>query len=146
MGFNENGLVNVGVTTYVKLSVREQTPEWQCRTCLLSAYCQLRPYAQRLNQKLMPLYLMAVLWEMSLFLSLWDLCFHVRPWMEFVCSALGEDLSSFSQIVFYVRIKPFLILLLLNKPMDCSFLSESMKSVVTLIFKMLKRKAKSFTG
>lgn len=67
--------------------------------------------------------------------------------MEFVCSALGEDLSSFSQIVFCVRIKPFLILLLLNKPMDCSFLSESMKSVVTLIFKMLlKRKAKSFTG
>lgn len=30
--------------------------------------------------------------------------------------------------------KAFLILLLLNKPMDCSFLSESMKSMVTLIF------------
>lgn len=64
-----------------------------------------------------------------------------------VCSALCEELSSFSQIVFCVRIRPFLILLLLKKPMGCSFLSESMKSMVTLIFKMmLKQKTKSFTG
>lgn len=57
--------------------------------------------------------------------------------MEFVCSVRCEELNSSFQIIFSVKIKPFLILLFLNKLVGCSFLSEPMKSMVTLIFKML---------
>lgn len=65
--------------------------------------------------------------------------------MEFVCSVRCEELNSSFQIIFSVKIKPFLILLFLNKLVGCSFLSEPMKSMVTLIFKMLlKQKTKSF--
>lgn len=65
--------------------------------------------------------------------------------MDFVCSVLCEELNSSSQIIFSMKIKPFLILLFLNKLVGWSFLREPVKSMVTLIFKMLlKQKTKSF--
>lgn len=147
MGLSENELANVGVTTCVKLSFRKQTPEWQCRTCLPCAYCQLRQYSQCLNPKLVPLYLMAVLWEMSCcfylcetFASVWG-----HGWSCLQCTVWRTELILSDYLL--CEDKAFSNLLLLNKPMGCSFLSESMKSMVTLIFKMmLKQKTKSFTG
>lgn len=103
---------------------------------LLNAYCQHRPWGWCLNQELLPLYLMAVLWRECHFYLYVRLFFPCDATIG-VCLLLYEERKWFSHIILCLKIKPFLILLLLNKAMACSFLSKPSEINVCLIFKML---------